>query len=765
MLTLDRVTLCCIDCVNHELALAAIGQCVQKCGFARVLFLTDRDFALDGLEVVRITPLTSRDDYSRFVIKELAQYVHTEFVLIIQWDGFIVNPSAWTDEFLTYDYIGAKWGWYDDGHTVGNGGFSLRSKRLLDALADTHISEFAAEDLAICRSYRPYLEANHAIRFAPEEVADRFAFEGSYFEQLPFGFHGLFNFWLFFQQPELAAFLEMATPGILGSVQCLQLAKNYAEVQRGDEAAMVLRKILGAHPAYAEAASLLKSVAGSRPGTDATTAIEAVGRNNPCPCGSGKRYKECHGALGQATPASGTSHAPESTIAAVLARALAVHQQGDLFVAESLYQQALRVEPANAIARHYLGVIAYQQQRFDEARGMLERALVGNERQPDFHNNLGLVLHRLGELDRAIGCFEQARALKPDYVEAHNNLGLALQDEHCYEEALACFDQALALRPEFAEAHWNRALLYLLNGDYDRGWREYEWRLRHPLLGLLSQRSIAQPRWGGSEPGGKTIFTYCEQGFGDALQFIRYAALLRDSGAKVIVEAPGPLRRLFSSIDGITAIAQGEAVPRFDWHAPLLSLPLACATRVDSIPHDVPYLFAAREEAESWRKRLDQDRGFRVGLVWAGNLKNNPGQHRACPPGRFDGLAQVGPVSFYSLQKDRPAELAAPALALKDFTAELTDFAATAALIANLDLVITIDSAVAHLAGALGRPTWVLLPYERDWRWLRDREDSPWYPTVHLFQQTQRGNWDELFTRVAAALSALVQSVSVQPHG
>jgi hypothetical protein len=449
----------------------------------------------------------------------------------------------------------------------------------------------------------------------------------------------------------------------------------------------------------------------------------------------------------------------------MLQRALGVHQQGDLHAAEALYQQVLRTEPTNALAQHYLGVIAYQQLRFDEARTMIERALVGNERQPDFHNNLGLVLQRLGEVDRAIWCFEQARVLKPDYVEAHSNLGLALQDQRRYEEALACFDRALALRPEFAEAHWNCALLYLLNGDYERGWREYEWRLRHPLLGLPYERSIAQPRWDGGEPAGKTIFTYCEQGFGDALQFIRYAAVLRDRGAKVIVEAPAPLRRLFASIEGVTVVAPDETVPRFDCHAPLLSLPLAFATRVDSIPRNVPYVFATRGETDLWRQRLEQDTNLRVGIVWAGNLKNNPGRHRACPPERFDVLAQAAPVSFYSLQKDRPVELTAPALALKGFTAEFNDFAATAALIANLDLVITIDSAVAHLAGALGKPVWVLLPFERDWRWLRDREDSPWYPSMRLFQQAQRGDWEELFARVLAALNALARNAPVPGDG
>lgn len=306
MLNLSRVTLCCVDCVNHELALAAIGQCVQKCAFARVLFVTDRAYEIDGIDVVRIPPLASRDAYSHYVVKELGAHIDTDFVLMIQWDGFVINPAAWSDAFLEYDYAGARWGWPDDGHAVGNGGFSLRSARLLRALADPHIAEYPIEDVAICRTYRTYLEAAHGIRFAPDAVADQFSFEATYPKGQPFGFHGLFNFWLFFQRADIAAFLNMATPAILGSLQCMQLAKNLADLQRNDEAAMVANRILGAHPGHAEAARLLARLAGPASAAAAASvsaavpapaAVKAAGRNDPCPCGSGKRYKACHGAL------------------------------------------------------------------------------------------------------------------------------------------------------------------------------------------------------------------------------------------------------------------------------------------------------------------------------------------------------------------------------------------------------------------------------------------------------------------------------------
>ena len=287
MLSLPRVTLCCIDCANHDLALAALEQCVQKCTFARVLFVTDRDYAIAGIDCVRIPAIESREAYSHFVMKELHAHVDTDFVLLVQWDGFVVNAQAWSDDFLDHDYIGAKWIFYDDAHNVGNGGFSLRSRRLLEALRDPQVVPGEAEDVAICRTYRAYLERTHGIRFAPEAVADRFSFEASYFRTPPFGFHGLFNFWMFLDRAGLAAFLSMATPRILGSIQCMRLAKNYLDLKRNDEALMVLERIAQAHPG-GEAPPLIAALARGK-------AQAPPSRNAPCPCGSGKRYKECHG--------------------------------------------------------------------------------------------------------------------------------------------------------------------------------------------------------------------------------------------------------------------------------------------------------------------------------------------------------------------------------------------------------------------------------------------------------------------------------------
>ena len=301
MLQLPRVTVCCVDCVNHDLALTALHQCAQHARFARVLFVTDHHLAIEGVECLRIEPLRSREDYSRFVIKELGDHIDTDFVLLVQWDGFVVNPAAWSDDFLDHDYIGARWPFRDDGLTVGNGGFSLRSRRLLAALRDQAVIPEPLEDVGICRTFRPYLEKVHGIRFAPEAVADRFSFEATYFDKVPFGFHGLFNFWMFLDAQGLAHVLRFATPAILGSEQCLQLARNYVDLARPQEARMLLEKMLAAHPGLHEAAALMsglrvESGAGPSHAVAAPTHSVAIGRNDPCPCGSGKRFKACHGA-------------------------------------------------------------------------------------------------------------------------------------------------------------------------------------------------------------------------------------------------------------------------------------------------------------------------------------------------------------------------------------------------------------------------------------------------------------------------------------
>jgi hypothetical protein len=296
MRELPQVTLACVDTLNHALALRAIARSRHALRFARTLFVTDAipdgiDVA-PGVEVARIAPLASRDDYSRFVLKRLLDYVDTPHVLLVQWDGYVVNADAFDPAFLECDYIGAKWYWFDDAMRVGNGGFSLRSRKLLRALQDPRIELAEAEDITIGRAFRPLLESEFGIRYASEAMADRFAFEAAYPAGMPFGFHGLYNFCRVVPPAELAGLAQHFPDAIARSIQLGQLLRNCVALAQWDAAAALARRRLAALPGDAEAKALLtRAEAGLASGP-------VVGRNEPCPCGSGKRYKQCHGAVG-----------------------------------------------------------------------------------------------------------------------------------------------------------------------------------------------------------------------------------------------------------------------------------------------------------------------------------------------------------------------------------------------------------------------------------------------------------------------------------
>jgi Protein of unknown function (DUF5672)/SEC-C motif len=364
MRDLSQVTLACIDTANHALALRALALSMQQLRYARVLFFTDALpdglTAPAGVEIVRIAPIGSRDDYSLFVLKQLAPHITTSHVLLVQWDGYVANPQAWEDAFLQADYIGARWFWYDDGMQVGNGGFSLRSFRLLNALADPKVVLTEAEDLTIGRTFRPWLEQEHGIRFADGAMADRFSFEAAYPIGKPFGFHGLFNFCRTVPPGELAGLAAGFSNAIALSQQCRSLLRNCLALGQWQPATAIAQRMLAAAPADREATAALAQAQG------AAARGLGIGRNDPCPCGSGKRYKQCHGAastpaapaLGVAstsaastlapTPSSAasaldptpTSAAPAGSpkpvgnIAAIVARGMQAHRAGDLPSAE-----------------------------------------------------------------------------------------------------------------------------------------------------------------------------------------------------------------------------------------------------------------------------------------------------------------------------------------------------------------------------------------------------------------------------------------------
>ena len=440
---------------------------------------------------------------------------------------------------------------------------------------------------------------------------------------------------------------------------------------------------------------------------------------------------------------------------------LALQAQRRLAEAEACQQQALRIDPAYPEAHNNLGLAQYEQGRVAEAGNSFHGAL---RLRPDYANamlNLGTALQSLNRLAEAEACYRDALARGARPAQVLNNLGLLLGERGRSEEAEAACREALAHAPGQADARTNLALILLLRGAFEEGWREYEarWQVGSMAGGL--QRFV-QPLWLGDAPlHGKTILLHAEQGFGDTLQFCRYAPLVAEAGARVLLEVQPALCRLMAGLPGVDAvIPTGESLPAFDLHCPLMSLPLAFGTTTDSIPAAVPYLRADPSEVAVWRRRLETLPGRRVGLVWGGSSRlDQPhaaaiDRRRSMPMQALAPLAGVAGCSFVSLQLGPPArQPAPPGLHLHDPTDGLRDWADTAALVQALDLVISVDTAVAHLAAALGRPVWLLNRYDTCWRWLLGRDDSPWYPTLRQFRQPAPGDWDTPVALVAQALA------------
>jgi hypothetical protein len=377
------------------------------------------------------------------------------------------------------------------------------------------------------------------------------------------------------------------------------------------------------------------------------------------------------------------------------------------------------------------------------------------------------VLNELGRPAEAEGVLRAALEAQPGSPGVLNNLGIALFAQGRLSKAEASYREALGRRPDFADAHNNLGIVLLAAGRFEEGWEEHEWRwkARHMAGGA---RGFSAPLWSGEVLGeGGVLLLHAEQGLGDTLQFCRYAPLAA-ARARVVLEVQAPLARLLSSLPGVSqVIARGEALPAFDAQAPLLSLPRAFGTTIETVPARVPYLAADPDQAAAWGRRLAALPGLKVGLCWAGEPRAGFPELAAIDARRSISLAALAPlakvagVSFVSLQKGAPAAQAAdppPPMALFDYTAELADFADTAALVENLDLVISVDTSVAHLAGAMARPVWLLNRFDTCWRWLLDRQDSPWYPTLRLFRQTTPGDWTSVIADLRQALHTLAQT-------
>ncbi|HTC11434.1 MAG TPA: tetratricopeptide repeat-containing glycosyltransferase family protein [Acetobacteraceae bacterium] len=449
----------------------------------------------------------------------------------------------------------------------------------------------------------------------------------------------------------------------------------------------------------------------------------------------------------------------------------ALEQLGRLAEALESYDKAIRLDPDLVQAHYNRGNLLQAMDRPAEAVGAFDTALARNPTHAAAACNRATALRALGQLDAAAAGYDAALARDPTMVQALVNRGSLMVMHGQHAEALAMYDKAKAIFAYSADAHWNEALCRLAMGDFAGGWRGHEWRWRTDPL-RLAERVYPQPLWlGETSLAGRTIFAYGEQGHGDVLQFCRLVPTLSDLGADVVLEVPYAMARLIRTMPGRQrVIGHNEPPPAFDLHCPLMSLPLALGLTLETIPATTPYLSADPDQARAWAIRLASLPGLRVGLVWAGNPRaNDPAanaidRRRSMPLAKLAPLGAVPGVSFVSLQKGPPAEQARtppPGFALTDWTEELWDFADTAAVIAGLDLVISVDTSVVHLAGALGKPVWVLNRYDACWRWLHGRTDSPWYPTARLFRQRVYGEWDGVIEQVVTALRELV----VAPQG
>lgn len=470
-----------------------------------------------------------------------------------------------------------------------------------------------------------------------------------------------------------------------------------------------------------------------------------------------------------------------------LAAAQAILNEGDLPRAEMAFGQVVLNYPMSGEAWFFLGVANQLQKKIDASIELYRRAIRLAPQLSEAWNNLGVSLQARGEVDEALGCHCEALRLEPDYPEAHNNVGNALQalgrlDEslisygralhfrpnyfealhhmgNAYgamgrmDEAIACYDEVIRKAPNYHKVRLCRAMAWLQMGDYPRGWAEYEWRLK------IKEQSIPpldQPLWDGGPLDGRSILILAEQGLGDSLQFVRYARLAADLGGRVTVACRKPLERILSGCRGVErVICEQDPIPEFDCYAPILSLPRICGTTLDTIPAEIPYIATDPALDSLWRDELAPIEGFRIGVAWQGNPEYSKDRQRSFRLAHLEPLAAIPGVRLVSLQKGAGHEQVGALdgrFPVIDLGPRLDDLADTAAVIGNLDLVIAPDTAIAHLAGALGARAWLALPMAADWRWLTGRDDSPWYPSMRLFRQTCWGDWQAVFARMAADL-------------
>jgi tetratricopeptide (TPR) repeat protein len=575
----------------------------------------------------------------------------------------------------------------------------------------------------------------------------------------------------------------------------LDLAREYFRAGDLSQVELLCRHLLGADPHNAEALNLLGVVADRTgrhkealaylrqaillspgdAGYHCNLALVYLGLDNvaaACPC-----YREAlrlrpdhgpaHNGLGRLLQSQGRHAEAEQCYReairlcpdyanAYLNLALLDADRGRMDQAIASCREALRLGPDDASARFHLGRLLAAAGQTEEAITTYTEALQHAPDSYELHYNLGLILAQQRHYEGAIACYLKALDLCPNDADIHQALGLAYTDLGQAAEAESCYRVAVRLQPENAELHRDFGHLLLWQGKMAEGWAEFEWRLKIPGY---SSGSFAEPRWDGGSLAGRTILLQAEQGLGDTLYFVRYALGLQRLGARVVVQCQAPLCQLLERCPGIDkAVPQGAPLPAFDVHAPLLSLPHLLGTRLDCAPAEVPYLTADAARVARWKQELEGlGPGLRVGIVWQGSPLNRYDSRRSVPLVEFEPLTWIPDARLASLQAgDGIEQLAARAHCwpVTDLGSrfDLASFEDAAAVLCTLDLLVTVDTALAHLAGALGRPVWVALPFTADWRWFQKREDSPWYPTARLFRQRRWGEWAEVFKRIAARL-------------
>jgi len=444
------------------------------------------------------------------------------------------------------------------------------------------------------------------------------------------------------------------------------------------------------------------------------------------------------------------------------------YTEGRYRKAANLAREVLKVSPNRPRALHLLGLVAYSRGRNNRAEQLISRAINGRADLPEFHNSLGMTYMAMGRPADALATYQTALRLLPpskstiDLPRLYGNIANALNVMGRFEEAIAYHDKALAINPKDMTAAWNRAHIFLVRGEFAEGWKGYESRMQLPNRArLINPHKYASPRWDGTPFPDKTLLVHDEQGLGDIIQFVRYLPLVKALGGTVLFETRPAMLPILENFPGIDQLIARKAATEEhvdgDYHVPLISLPGLFGTTLENLPAGVPYLYSGTFKTAQWRERFANS-GLRVGVCWAGNLENIPLRHRACQLAQLAPVLHQPGVHLYGLQKGPSAadiDKLQPALQFQNFGNKFEDFTDTAAMIANLDLVITIDTAVAHLAGAMGKPVWMMLSFPPDFRWLLEREDCPWYPSMRIIRQRRPNDWEHVFARVRDDLTRL----------